>query len=269
MSESFLSKVGPLYKKHSRLCHVAIGLVTLYILLNCIGFFYEPLSPRVLMSKESANRIKQYILSFDSAAPGVFILVQVLQVVMVPIPGQVIGFIGGFVFGWKLGALYTMFGLTVGMVIVFSLSRKLGRRFVEKLNGADAVRDFEAAFRGGQTGSSGLYGRSSDALRSHGLLTFFLIMLLPGLPDNLACFVAGLSRIQIWKLTVAAVVGRFPAMLMLAFFGDGWSNAENSLTLYLLAGAAFAVTLLYLWKKQKIESFVRKVVGFSGAPARD
>ena len=88
-------------------------------------------------------------------------------------------------------------------------------------------------------------------------------MLLPGLPDNLACFVAGLTKIPVRYLLVAALVGRFPAALGLSLFGDGWSKAESSTTLVILGGAALVLTVIFLWKKEKIETIVRKVAGWS------
>jgi uncharacterized membrane protein YdjX (TVP38/TMEM64 family) len=66
------------------------------------------------MRKEHADAIKGFVLALGFGAPLVFIVLQVLQVVIVPIPGQVIGFVAGYVFGWKLGVIYTMIGLICG-----------------------------------------------------------------------------------------------------------------------------------------------------------
>lgn len=258
-----------LYRKHRKFFLVGFGLIAAYLLLNSVGIIYRPVSPEVLLSKETANSAKSAILSLGAAAPAAFIGIQTVQVIAVPIPGQVIGLVGGFIFGWKFGVLYTMIGLSLGMWAVFTLSRKLGPQFVERLNGREALKDFETLFVKKDGQNPGMYGKSKEALRSHGLLTFFMIMLLPGLPDNLACFVAGLSRIRIWKLMVAGVVGRFPAMLMLCFFGDGWSNATSSSTLYFLAGIALLLTLIYLWKKQQIEALMRRIAGTAEASTAD
>jgi len=47
-------------------------------------------------------------------APLVFIGIQALQVVVAPIPGEVTGFLGGFVFGQWIGLAYSMVGLSLG-----------------------------------------------------------------------------------------------------------------------------------------------------------
>jgi uncharacterized membrane protein YdjX (TVP38/TMEM64 family) len=240
--------------------NIILAFIVLYGLLNCIGLFYSPLSTEALLRKENADALKQYTLSFGLAAPVVFVLVQALQVIIIPIPGQVIAFIGGFVFGWRPGVVYTMIALTVGMTVVFNLSRRLGRGFVERLHGTGALAEFEKLFLKGENKTGGLYGKSKEAIRSHGLLTFFLIMLLPGFPDNLACLVAGLTRIPIRKLLLAATVGRFPSMLVLCLLGDGWSSAQGHLTLFILTAVALVLTITYLWNKDRIEGLVIKLL---------
>jgi len=51
-------------------------------------------------------------------APVIFIGLQALQVVVVvaPIPGEVTGILGGYLFGEWLGFLYSTIGLTLGSV---------------------------------------------------------------------------------------------------------------------------------------------------------
>jgi uncharacterized membrane protein YdjX (TVP38/TMEM64 family) len=257
--ESLSSKIKLVYKKHRRFFNSVFIIVGLWITINyTASHFYKPPGGN-LLSRETAEAAKRYVLSFGAAAPVVFIALQTLQVVFAPVPGQLIGFIGGYIFGWKRGAIYTALGLSIGSFIVFQLARGLGRGFVEKLHGKEAVKDLEELF----LGESEFYEKSKRAISSHGLLTFFLIMLLPGLPDNLACFVAGLTRIPIWQLTIAAVIGRLPGAFVLSLAGDGWSKAENNATLVIFIAAALLLTALYLWKKQKIEAAVRKLVGLS------
>jgi uncharacterized membrane protein YdjX (TVP38/TMEM64 family) len=91
-------------------------------------------------------------------------------------------------------------------------------------------------------------------------------MLLPGLPDNLACFAAGLTRIPLRKLVLAVIVGRFPAALALALFGDGWSGTAHNTTLYVISAVALVLTGLYLWERPKVEKVLRKFVDRSYRP---
>jgi len=66
-------------------------------------------------------------------APVVFIAIQSLQVMIAPIPGEVTGLLGGFVFGQWLGFVYSTVGLTIGSLGAFWVGRRLGAAFVQGL----------------------------------------------------------------------------------------------------------------------------------------
>src|SRR5438552_5245849 len=66
-------------------------------------------------------------------APVVFIAIQSLQVIIAPIPGEVTGLLGGFVFGQWLGFVYSTVGLTIGSLGAFWVGRRLGAAFVQGL----------------------------------------------------------------------------------------------------------------------------------------
>ena len=60
--------------------------------------------------------IRSVLKDAGPLAPLVFIVIQALQVVFAPIPGEATGFIGGYLFGAPLGLLYSTLGLTLGSV---------------------------------------------------------------------------------------------------------------------------------------------------------
>src|SRR5437868_15189548 len=66
-------------------------------------------------------------------APLAFIVIQALQVVIAPIPGDVTGLLGGFVFGQWLGFLYSTIGQTIGSLVAFWVGRRLGATFVQEM----------------------------------------------------------------------------------------------------------------------------------------
>ena len=58
--------------------------------------------------------------------------VQILQVVAAPIPGEVTGLIGGYLYGPSIGTIYSTIGLTIGSWMAFVLARFFGLPLVEK-----------------------------------------------------------------------------------------------------------------------------------------
>ena len=78
------------------------------------------------------HRLKEFIFSFGPYSPLAFILLQVIQVVIAPIPGGAIEFLGGYLFGVKAGLIYSMIGLILGSWLAFSLARIFEKVAVEK-----------------------------------------------------------------------------------------------------------------------------------------
>jgi uncharacterized membrane protein YdjX (TVP38/TMEM64 family) len=250
-SKSKLSELWALTKKYKKFVIALVILITLIVLVTLFSTRLDAFHPK---------RAKEFVLGFGTLAPVVFIILQIAQVIFAPIPGQATGLAGGFVFGWELGVAYTTLGLAIGTFIVLALSRKFGRSFVEKFNAPEAIAEFEKLLIPPDSKAS----KGVSKIKQHGLLTFFLIMLLPALPDDLVCFVAGLSKIPIWKLLIAAIVGRFPGMLVLSLVGDGFSTGEANLFNFIFIGFWVIVTLIYFWKKKQIESWLLKLARKGG-----
>src|SRR4030043_2210586 len=69
------------------------------------------------------HRLKGIILSYGAYSPLAFILLQIVQVVVAPIPGGAIEFLGGYIFGTKAGFIYSMIGLVFGSWAAFGLAK--------------------------------------------------------------------------------------------------------------------------------------------------
>ena len=96
-----------------------LGLV-LYLALDII--FNGPLT-RFLSNRD---QVVLAVQSFGFFAPLIYVILQIVQTVAAPIPGQVVGSVGGFLFGpW--GILWTLIGSLIGDYIVFRLARRFGR----------------------------------------------------------------------------------------------------------------------------------------------
>jgi uncharacterized membrane protein YdjX (TVP38/TMEM64 family) len=155
----------------------------------------------LLQAFEHRESIRAYALSQGHLAPFAFILLQALQVVISPIPGEATGFIGGFLFGKWAGFVYSTVGLTLGSAIAFFLSRQF-RRLVRSL----LIR-------------SRLYCRFEHLAKHRGLFIFYILFLFPGFPKDFLCYLLGLSRMP-WLAFIAIVIlGRMPGSLVLALQG--------------------------------------------------
>src|SRR5262249_30675816 len=63
--------------------------------------------------------LKHTLREWGVLAPVIFMGMQALQVIVAPIPGEVTGILGGYLFGEWVGLFYSTIGLTVGSVGAF------------------------------------------------------------------------------------------------------------------------------------------------------
>lgn len=175
--------------------------------------------------------VRDWVLSFGPLAPVAFVLLQAAQVVFAPIPGQVLGFAGGYLFGALEGTALSLLGATIGSVVVFVAARRLGRPFVEDVLAESVVEAFD------------------DLVASDGVLVLFAVFLLPGLPDDAICLLAGLTTVPLWQLTAVSVLGRLPGYLVVAYAGDRAAAASLAESALLLA--VFAVLALAAYRRRE------------------
>lgn len=162
------------------------------------------------------SALRAAILSFGALAPVAYVLVLAVQVVVAPVPGHVLGFVGGYLFGAVWGTVYSLVGVTLGSTAVFALSRRWGRPYVERMLAPDIVARFD------------------EFVAESGTVGLFLVFLIPGLPDDAVCFLAGLTRIPLRRLVVLVAVGRAPAFALVCLAGAGAATGAYERVLLVL-----------------------------------
>jgi uncharacterized membrane protein YdjX (TVP38/TMEM64 family) len=217
-----------------------IIVVVVVCILVVLGYLYRiPLWEKVSVYYDiftDREQTKAFIASFGTGAPVVFILIQILQVLLAPFPGEATGFIGGFLFGATKGFLYSSIGLTVGSLINFTIGRFLGKRFVRKLIPPAQLE------------------RMDNLVRHQGVIVLFGLFVFPGFPKDYLCLFLGLSAIPLKIFIILTAIGRMPGTLMLSLQGSyifeqsyGWFALIVSVCLVLIFLAYRYREGLYRW----------------------
>src|SRR4051812_5461102 len=87
--------------------------------------------------------LQNYINSFGTLAPLVFITIQALQVIITPLNHYIIGILGGFLFGVWPGFLYNWIGRIIGSAIAFYIGRKFGRKILTKVIREENLKKYD------------------------------------------------------------------------------------------------------------------------------
>ena len=220
---------------------VAIG--GMLVVGDDIGGWWAGLSDTLA----SPEAFRAWVEGLGAWGPIGYLLAQAAQVVVVPIPGTLFPPVGALAFGpWPALAL-SLAGMALGSAVVFLVARRWGRPLAIRLAGAERVKRYQSL------------------MTARGGLLIWLVFLLPFLPDDAVCALAGLSGIGFGRFMLIATVGRIPAVAAGVFTMAGlegapawvWGMAAVGFVVILWAGARFGPAI------------ERRLVGLSRAPRSD
>jgi uncharacterized membrane protein YdjX (TVP38/TMEM64 family) len=212
-----------------------LGLLSVALLASIVAvwqfapFLFDPAWLR--------TNVRATVRRYGTLGPLVFVGIQALQVVVAPIPGQVLGLVGGYLFGPVLGTVYSLLGVVVGSAVVLVASRRLGRPYVERVVDPETLDRFD------------------ERVRRSGAPLLFVLFLLPTFPDDALCFVAGLSEIRVRTVLVLVLVGRAPSFLAVALAGDQLA-ASRLWTVLALLGLLSVLSFVVYRKRDRVVAAV-------------
>ncbi len=227
---------------------IVAGALAFSLALSLIIYLVAPLLPASYRQvfeavrgadwEEGRRQLSALVDGFGAAKPYAYLALQVAQVLFAPIPGQLIGLLGGYFFGFWQGLFLSMAGLAIGSFTAMSLARLLGEKVVRRFVPGSIFEKFDHLVKGG------------------GLWNFFMLFLLPALPDDAICFMAGLTRWRLSHLLAVSLLGRLPGTAVLVFVGSSVGR-DMRLANILLAVAVAAALALWLYSDEAEAYFYR------------
>ena len=212
-----------------------IALLLALILAGVFLFFYYDLYSFFVSKK----KIVHFVNSFGPLSVVIFIGLQIVQVLVAPIPGELNGFIGGYLYGPVLGTIYSTIGLTIGSCLAFLLARWLGMPFVEKIVTPQVIQKY-------------------DYFMEHrGIPITFILFLIPGFPKDALSYIIGLSHMKMTTFLILCTTGRLMGTIMLSVSGSYARNNQNAAMLAIL-GISALITLLAYYYHEELLNLVRK-----------
>jgi len=186
------------------------------------------------------EQIRLLISSFGTSAPPVFMLIQILQVIFAPVPGEATGFIGGYLFGTLPGFIYSSIGLTVGSLLNFGIGRFLGGRYVRKRIPAHQFQKIDGL------------------VKRQGIIVLFILFLFPGFPKDYLCLALGVSTMPIKIFILLAGIGRMPGTFALSLQGE-FLYEQNYVLLGVMIAACLVLAFLCYGYREKIYLWIEKI----------
>ena len=181
------------------------------------------------LSSFSQEGFRDYIRSFGAWGWVVLLGLQILQVFVALIPGELLETGAGYAFGPVWGTVICYLGVAVASVLIFLLTRRFGVRLVEVFISREKINEL----------------RFLNTERKRNTL-IFLLFFLPGTPKDLLTYFAGLTDIKMSSFLCISLVARIPSVLTSTFGGHllGTEQYWGAVILYAVTGAVSMTGLL-------------------------
>ena len=162
--------------------------------------------------------------------------IQVLQVVVSPIPGEVVEVGMGLCFGWFWGTVICMVGGALAAWLIMLFVRKFGVKFVELFVSTEKINELR-------------FINNEKKLKR----TAFLLYLIPGTPKDPLIFFFGLTKINIWDFVWIQMVARIPSIVTSAVAGEMATN-QNWLGAVIIFAVTGAIALIGIFFYRRLIS---------------
>ena len=218
------------------------SVVSLLVLLDLfLLVFYLLLLTGFWKIVHDVESFREYLEKSGGWMDILFIVLQFLQVVILPIPSFVTLVAGTTLFGAVCCFLYSYFAIVLGSLTAFFIGRFLGSKAVVWMVGEETLDKWLKKVKG------------KDNL----ILT--AMFLLPLFPDDVLCFVAGLSSMTARYFTVMIMIARAISVSTTCFSIDLIPfNTWWGLLCWGLIAVVVVVAFVLLYKYQdKIQSYFK------------
>lgn len=149
---------------------------------------------------QAGGDLRAWLLGLGPLAPLVYVLFYAAQILIAPLPGNLLAVLAGYLFGFWNGLLLSLIGVSLGAGLCVLIARRFGRPLLERFFDRHELVRWERKLR----------------LRSP--LVWYVFFLFP-VPD-LAIYAAGLGTLPLRWLLPSILAGRATGILIGSTLGN-------------------------------------------------
>ena len=216
--------------KISMLVLIVVG-IPLYL-----WFFHEDW----IKSFENIDDVVAFLEKYETQSIFVYIGLQIVQIVISIIPGQVFQMAAGYIYGFWPALLFAMTGALLGTTLSFMLAKALGRDFLHIFFGEEKMS---------------YYIERLNSKKMYAIV--FFLYLIPGIPKDMVSYAAGVSEIKFKPFIIISALGRLPGMIGCLLMGDMMmeENYTGAVIIGVFAVITFALCIIF---RKKIHGLLDK-----------
>ena len=216
-----------------------VGLVVFIVLITAIVVAIWPTLSIVF----EPGGVETLIELITSQGPlGVLILLgmQLLQIIVAFIPGEVVQIAAGMMYGPLWGSVVILVGCVLSSMVVYELVHKLGAPFVRSMVGEKQLLKFR------QFELSGKFG-----------VTVFILFLIPGFPKDVLTYIVPLSDMNLRTFLLLSTISRTPGVIISTYAAAGLADGNIVTSVIIFVVAALIAIIVLLLRNRIIDAISR------------
>lgn len=228
---------------NNRAKFLGVTYLLLFIaIIILITFYLFAKYPILLTIFTDQPKIRDFISQFGIKAPFILIGLQILQIIFAPIPGHLIGFVAGYLFGVLRGTICCLLGILGGASITFGVARIFGRRLLKLFIAQENMEKFDRY------------------VVRKGPFVIFTLLLIPFSPlGDILYYLSGLTAIPYLVYIVLVLIARLPNILINNLIGaKAFTFTLKEWIIFLLLLFIFAA--IFYWQRNNIERIILKQI---------
>ena len=179
----------------------------------------------LIKSYNNPDAFRAYIEGFGAWGFLMMMFMQISQIIVAIIPGEVVEFVAGTMYGWLGGWFFCSIGILIGQFLIFKAVKFFGKSLVEKVAGNEKLNKFK-------------FLNDEKKLKS----VIFILFFIPGTPKDLITYIVPLTKIKLMDFLVITFFARIPSVISSTYAGDAFSDKNFiKLLIVYVAIAAFSV----------------------------
>lgn len=217
--------------KNKKILKIIIAIIIIGILIGCI-IYIAPIIKN-LLSPEGRLVFKEKLDSLGFSKVLVLFALQLVQILLVFIPGEPLEILAGLCFGTFWGTIFVYISVGLVTALVFFLVRKYGRAYVEKVFKKEKIDKIE----------NSKFFKNPKNIE----LVMLVLFLIPGTPKDLLVYLGGLLPIKPLRFILISVFARTPSIISSTLVGSSILNGDiiTSIIIYAITFLiAFAIIFI-------------------------
>lgn len=201
-------------KKDKQKFIILVGIICLLLIATIALFPYA----RELMVEENRQQLIDYIRSKGMIGVLILLALQLLQVVVAFIPGEIVEVASGVLYGTFGGYLVCTVGVLLSSAIIFFTVRKLGRSFVVNVISEEKLEKMK-------------WLQDVQKLK----MIVFILFFIPGTPKDMLTYIVPLTPMKPKSFFLISTVARIPSIISSTYAGATIEDGDFGKTILVFA----------------------------------